>query len=778
MKPSTRRTLCVSAAAALLASTAGPLWARKPKDAARPAEEAAPVWSPFAAWTGRQVYLGPTGARGWVGDGRIIVTSVPEGSPAEGLLRVGDVLVEAGGRRLADDEDPRRAVGEAITAAETTAAGGKLRLSVLRAGRRRDVTVPIRVMGGYSRTWPHDCAKSRRILDEACAYLAREQFPDGHVEGEGIMATAWSALLWLAADDVRYLDNARRAVYHLSKTDYVKHELRSWALGYGGIAMAEYYLATGDESVLPKLQEMIRFTESGQMACGTWGHNIPWGAYGALNQAGLVCWMMLALGQECGLEIDQAVLDKSTLFFGKYVGRGGIPYGDHLPTTGSGSNGKDALGAVGFHLLGKPEGWRFFSRLVAAAYRYREKGHTGCFLSLYWGPVAARLAGEKPFRRFMDYQRWYYDLARTPDGGLVCQPNPENLSGRTNGVYTRNGPRFTTGGMAMVYAIPQRAVRVLGAERGVFGRALTGPIAEARKLYGRRKWPELAAAVAEIRSDAKASADQKRWAAQLAKAADRQRESVTRTLAKFDKLVREGDVYHAHELLGSLQRRIGADAGELAAAKETMEANSRWVETGREYYDAWAKLQSFTWQGWHYYGKKLMDVPGPFVPPPIRTWLPVAPTSEAQPQPWRLTQWGDDLEAPPDASRAPDGWADAAFDDSAWAEGKGAVRIGSGRAVWQKRNMLLRRAFELDDTDFATLRLLVAVPRDLRAAIYLNGRPILRVEPGPWKGYAKVPLAPATVRLLRKGRNVLAVRGERGPRGGTFDVGIEGLRHK
>jgi hypothetical protein len=386
------------------------------------------------------------------------------------------------------------------------------------------------------------------------------------------------------------------------------------------------------------------------------------------------------------------------------------------------------------------------------------------------------MAGEAKFRRFMDYQRWYYDLVRTHDGGIGCQPNPENLSGRTNGVYTYNGPRFTTGGMAMVYAIPKRAVRVLGADKGVFGRKLAGPIGAARKLYQQRNWPQLGEAVAKIQADAKASDDHKRWAAQLAKAADRQRKGIELTLKKFDALIAEGDVYRASELLAGLERRIGDDAPELAAAQEAMEANSRWVETGREYYEAWGKLQAFTWQGWHYYGRRLSDVPGPFVPPAIRKWVAVVATSEAEPQTWRLQEWGDDLEAPADAAKAPAGWAAVEFDDSKWAEVKGPLRIGSRKAGWAKRNALLRRTFELKNTSFAELRLLAAVARDGRAVVYLNGQPVLRIEPGPWRGYAKIALPASAKRLLKRGTNVLAVRGERGPRGGTFDVGIVGVR--
>jgi len=785
MKRSKLSLLCASVTALLLASSGSALWAqaakKKPtaKRASVPTEAAAPVWSPLAAWSGRQIYLGPTGARGWVGGGRIVVTVVPPGSPAEGRLQVGDSIIEAGGEALADGDDPRRVLGEAITRAETKAGRGRLVLTVVRAGLQRKVTVPIRVMGSYAPTWPYNCRKSAKILAEACDYMTTEQFPDGHIEGEGIMATAWSVLTWMAADDVKYADNIRRAIYHLCRTDYAAHDLRSWALGYGGIAITEYYLATGDETVLPKLKEMIKLTQDGQMPSGTWGHNCPWGAYGGLNQAGLVCWMMLSLSEECGLAVNKRVVKRATNFFARYVGRGGIPYGDHLPTSGAGSNGKDALGAVGFYLRDMNEAGMFFSRLVAAAYEKRENGHTGCFLSLYWGPVAASKAGEEAFRRFMDYQKWYYDLVRTPEGGIACQPNAENLGGRTTGVYTYNGPRFTTGGMALAYAIPKRAVRVLGGPKSVFGRKLTGPIAEARGLYRQRNWKALAAAVGKIKTDGKASAEQKRFAAQLAAAAERQRKEIELTLAKFDELIAAGDAYYAHEVLESLKQRLGADAAALGPAIEKMAANTRWVQTGRQYYEAWGKLQAFTWQSWHYYGQKLAEVPGAFTPPPIRKWAVVAATSETEPQTWRQVQ----ADAGPDgASPAPPaGWAEAGFDDSKWTASEGALRVGGrGGAPWSKATVLRRRTFESGgNRRFTRLCLLVATGRDLTAVVYLNGTAILRVEPGPGRGYAKVELSPTAGRLLKKGTNVLAIQGERGPRGsGSFDVGIVGLRRK
>ena len=79
--------------------------------------------------------LGATGARGWIYSEKmvtsearqILVTKVEPGSPADGVLKPGDVLLGIGGQRFASD--PRTEFGRALTAAE---AGETGTLSLLR----------------------------------------------------------------------------------------------------------------------------------------------------------------------------------------------------------------------------------------------------------------------------------------------------------------------------------------------------------------------------------------------------------------------------------------------------------------------------------------------------------------------------------------------------------------------------------------------------------------------------------------------------------------------
>lgn len=77
---------------------------------------------------------------------QILVTKVDKGSPADGLVQVDDVILGVGTKFTSD---ARVAFGNAITTAETKAAGGKLPLLLWRKGKELSVTVPLRVMGSY-----------------------------------------------------------------------------------------------------------------------------------------------------------------------------------------------------------------------------------------------------------------------------------------------------------------------------------------------------------------------------------------------------------------------------------------------------------------------------------------------------------------------------------------------------------------------------------------------------------------------------------------------------
>ena len=406
------------------------------------------------------VQLGPTGLSGYVFRSGIVVSAVQPRSPADGKVELGDLIQGAGGERFADGSDPRRALGAAITAAE--AGSGLLELEVLRGSRTKTLRVRVEKLGAYAPTWPEGCAKSERILREAGQYLLRHQ--ESAVIRPHAVVRGSNGLLLLALGEPEHMELARRAAYRIAD-DPLTAGYQGWSRSYSGIFLAEYYLRTKDPIVLPKLRELARTIPAGQMACGSWGHRMPFDGYGAVNQIGLACWLAMILIEDCGIEVDPEAMQRSARFFGSFAGKGWIPYGDHTPWRGNSGNGKNAIAAVAFDLLGgHAEETAEFGRTTAASFEHREEGHTGAFFSFLWGPLGAMRASQGELRGFLDGQSWYYDLARTHDGGIVCQPNPENLSGRTPGTYTQWGANGTTGAMAWPYALHTKRLRILGGE--------------------------------------------------------------------------------------------------------------------------------------------------------------------------------------------------------------------------------------------------------------------------------------------------------------------------
>ena len=262
--------------------------------------------------------LGPTGLRGWMHSNRlettearqIMVTSVAPGSPAEGVVAVGDVLLGVDGRRFAFD--PRVEFGRAIGRAE--AADGRLSLIRWRDGRTDEAVVAIETLGPYSPTAPFECAKSRVVLEQGCEAIAaamRENPDDGNP-----IERCYAALALLACGDPEHLPLVKAQVDWASTySDLDRRQLHSWWYGPVNLLLAEYVLATGDRSVLPALERVTMEIVRGQSEVGSWGHrfvqkNGRLAGYGMMNAPGLPLTISLVLAREAGVEspeLDEAI---------------------------------------------------------------------------------------------------------------------------------------------------------------------------------------------------------------------------------------------------------------------------------------------------------------------------------------------------------------------------------------------------------------------------------------------------------------------------------------
>ena len=411
--------------------------------------------------------LGPTGLRGWMFCDKMVttdarqvsITQVEKGSPAEGILAVGDVILGVNGKSFS--YDPRTEIGKAITTAESEAGGGKLTLTRWRAGKSEEVVVTLPVLGAYSITAPFNCSKSKRILEQGCKALAGKVSKSSHKDDP--IVRSFNALALLASGDPAYLPLVKKEAQWAA--GYSSKSMQTWHYGYVIILLSEYVMATGDESVMVGLKRLALEAAKGQSAVGSWGHGFArpdgrLGGYGMMNSPGVPLTISLVLAREAGVKdpaLDRAI-ELSARLLRFYIGKGAIPYGDHHPwIENHDDNGKCGMAAVLFNLLGEAKGAEFFSRMSIASHGpERDTGHTGNFFNILWSIPGVAQSGPNATGAWMqEFGAWYFDLARRWDGTFLHQGPPEFEQDSYAGWDC-------TGGYLLAYAMPLKKLYLTG----------------------------------------------------------------------------------------------------------------------------------------------------------------------------------------------------------------------------------------------------------------------------------------------------------------------------
>ena len=376
----------------------------------------------------KEHHLGPTGLFGVTSPKDIKITKVQQGSPADGKLKAGDLLVAAGGIPFKDAT--RQQLAAAIDQAETQKAKGVLTLT-LQGGKQIDLQ--LKVLDSYSDTAPYHCPKTDAIITQAADYLVKSR-----KFGRGDMNIGLLGLL--ATGEQKYLDVVKEVLHAApwAKPDLAlsieKYGRTAWGWGYTTMLLCEYYLLTGDEYVLPAIKTYSVAIAQGRDAAGLWGHGIasldlnrgqPHGrlpGYAVMNQSSLPLFISLLLADKCGIKHPevQAGIEQTHTFYTAFIGRGTLPYGVHNPNSKSyNNNGMSGLAAVAFALHGNTRGAVFFSRMSAAASNTLETGHTGHFFNQLWTGLGANLAGPETSAAFFKETRWLHTLNRTWDGNFT-----------------------------------------------------------------------------------------------------------------------------------------------------------------------------------------------------------------------------------------------------------------------------------------------------------------------------------------------------------------------
>ena len=447
---------------------------------------------PDAETGGWYINLGITGARAKIPDEAptvLEVTYVFEGTPADGQLQVGDEIRGAGGRLFTTPhkfgygvdrfgyEGPMMDLGHALEQSQGPRMGGRLVLGVMRDGKPTIVHLQLpTTYGAYGRTYPYDCPKTERILEECYAWLLEKQKPDGTWHGRPHI-NAFATLALMASGDPAHRPAVEKAVRWMAGHTGPKLEyggLTCWPYTLYGIVLAEYYLLTGEAWVRPELEEINTWLAAAQAPKGGWGHrpwiepgsDIPHGnGYGPFNIVTMQAKTAMSLLMRCGLEVDQRRYGVAHAF----VARGTNAFGYVWYADGGAKNAKYAdMGRTGAAALA-----HYLSPLGGQAYRdYALRAarcigdHPKTFPDTHGSPILGMVwtalgAATDPagFRRLMDHNRWCFSLAQCPDGTFYYQPNRDN-----NAQDYRAAPRLSaTAATALIFSVRHKVLQMTGA---------------------------------------------------------------------------------------------------------------------------------------------------------------------------------------------------------------------------------------------------------------------------------------------------------------------------
>jgi hypothetical protein len=403
--------------------------------------------------------MGPTGLMGATGKKDIKITKVDKGSPADGKVKVGDVVTGVSGASF--KVNPRYELAAAIDEAEGPALNGRLVL-MLKGGKTAELQ--LKAYGSFSNTAPANCAKTKALV----TVIANKMITDEKGMTGDQLGIGWLGLM--ATGEPKYLDYVKA---NLTQQDWAKPDRQAlmdivngassgyvgWYWGYQLITLSEYHLLTGDKSVLPAIEAYALALSKGQDVSGIWGHRmtsptrdgrLP--GYSHINQPSLSCFIGLTLAKACGVKDPelQKAIEKCTGFYNTFTGKGTLPYGVHSPNSRDfNNNGMSGSAALAMSLAGDKKAAKFFSRQVATDYDRLESGHASYFFNVLWSPLGTNAAGPEVTQEYHKRSRWLYTLYRSWDD-----------------TFTHNGSGHKSlnpnGALLLNYCTPRKALFITG----------------------------------------------------------------------------------------------------------------------------------------------------------------------------------------------------------------------------------------------------------------------------------------------------------------------------
>lgn len=407
----------------------------------------------------------------------VTVEDTQPNTPAHGKFNKGDVIVGVNGELL-KGKNPLVILGSALTKAE--ASDGVLVFDVKseKEGQVKRVSIKIPVMGAYSKTFPLQCDKSKKIIHQAAEFYSGKDRMKKH-----LMLNGLACLFLLSTGDDAYVPRVKEYFSQFLSTDGSVKGIgnHTWHNGYNGVACAEYYLRSGDKSVLPILQHYCDDARDRQKYGIGWGH---WGndigpAYetggGLMHCAGNQVLITLLLGKMCGVDVDDKTLLGALRHWYRFVGHGAIPLADMRNYHIFRSAGRDGATACVMQIASCAKGdvtiYKKAKEYLAmsALTSWPDRGYNW---EVHWHSLAGHFMLDydpKMYNTTMQRFRWLYDLGRQPSGAFSAHMDHPTMSHEDSGVS-----------LALAYTAPLKTLHITGASRSPYAKDFTLP----HRLWG------------------------------------------------------------------------------------------------------------------------------------------------------------------------------------------------------------------------------------------------------------------------------------------------------
>ena len=430
------------------------------------------------------VNLGPTGARAILKESSFVVKHVFAGSPADGQLRIDDEITAANGKAFgkhtfgkfygmqpgAGYEGPIMDLGEAIENSEGK--DGALTLDVVRGGKPDKVKIKLEAIGRFSDSFPKRCPKSREIAARAMNYLLQRP-------GERCGIVHEKGLLGLAMLAQGEMKEAETLAMKWNTPPGGKEW--TWHPSYQAIFLAEYFLQTGDQRVLPPLEEnckrlyLSQVTEpelykdamhGGQPQAknflkGGNGHGARCAGYGTMAITTLMAMLSWELAEDCGIQIENFNRDLAYGCIHTHTHESGY-MGYRFATGAYTPVGRQGLNIIVHKVANRPGTDDYLGRvingMVASKTRLND-GHGDNALAWGWALLGIQLSGnDTAIRGLFDYNKAFINMARTHDGAFVIQPG-RNLAEKAYYMSPRIHP---TAAMVLALGTDRPRLRIQG----------------------------------------------------------------------------------------------------------------------------------------------------------------------------------------------------------------------------------------------------------------------------------------------------------------------------